>query len=79
MAKTFTAIDQDGNIIATSRGKLGAAQKAVDALYDYRAAVKTGSGNLYGRPDTLGHIAIDGVRVDATDGMTGYYAADLAR
>lgn len=76
MTKTFTAFDEAGTIIATSRGKQGAAQKVIDALLDYRAAVKSGSGDLYGLSFTLGHITVDGVRAD---GQSGYYADDLAR
>jgi len=76
MTKTFTAIDCDGAILYTGRGKTGAAQKAIDALTSYRAAVAQGSGFKYGLPGTLGHITVDGV---AADGTSGYYAEDLVR
>lgn len=75
MTKTFTTFDASGTVIYKGRGKVGAAQKAIDALIEYRDAVKAGSGNLYGLPHTLGRIEADGVVVDSYAGQ--YVAEDM--
>lgn len=62
--KTFAAYDSEGDLILRSRGKAGAAQKVLDALYEYRDAVKTASGYLYGNPYSLGRFEIDGKPAD---------------
>lgn len=64
MTKTFTAFDAAGTVIYKGRGKLGAAQKACDAIHDYRDAVRAGSGRLYGNPSEMGRVEVDGVVAD---------------
>lgn len=78
MTKTFTAIDHTGTTIFSSRGKTGAAQKAIDALAKYRADVKVASGSLYGHPWTLGHIEVDGIRAEDCGNAGMYIADDIA-
>lgn len=72
--KTFAAFDQDGAVIHRARGKAGAAQKVLDALSEYRDAVKAASGYLYGNPEGLGRFEIDGVAADTL----GYYGEAVA-
>lgn len=75
MTKTFTAIDANGNTLYRGRGKSGAAQKAINALYGYRDAVRAASGYLYGNPASMGHIEVDGVRADECFGIAQSLAA----
>lgn len=74
--KTFTAIDADGTVLYSARGKVGAAQKALNALREYRDAVWAGSGMLHGNPSGMGRIEVNGVRFPAED-FGGYLDAEL--
>lgn len=64
MTKTYTVFDAAGTVIYKGRGKIGAAQKACDAMHSYREAVRAGSGRLYGNPSEMGHVEVDGIVAD---------------
>lgn len=71
--RTYAAIDSEGNVLLKRRGKVGAAQSVIDALFEHRGAIAAASGRLYGDPMREGGITIDGVIYEP---VAGFYNAE---